>query len=122
MDGIAPDEDNVHHNRSHLWESSCDLPKFSNSFEVMRRVFFQSPEVMKWNRALSEDFPFGIYRNHWSDSYTRFLTLAIFAEPDQFLISSSEFLIEELGFAHDSEQGCLNYNIDDILERLGGSM
>jgi len=68
------------------WNTQKTLPLFSKNFEVVSTKFFLRPEVMQWHQALTEQDPFGVFAHRWSDSQTRVITLALFAEKDQLLI------------------------------------
>ena len=89
------------------WNESSKLLMFQNNLEIDRISFFQSSEVKKFQNYLVEEEPsFGIFRKRWGDAPIRFLTLALFATPEQ--IESSTLIP---GYKHGKKGGC---NVKDI--------
>lgn len=62
---------------------------FFSNFEISRISFFQRPDVMKFQQAITESEPYGVFRYRWGDAVVRFLTLAIFATPSQVDLSTT---------------------------------
>jgi hypothetical protein len=79
------------------WKESKRLPMFRNNLELDRLDFFQSPPVQEFQKYVANNIEF--YRYRWGDAPIRFLTLALFAAPDQ-LDASSELIP---GYQHGSE-------------------
>lgn len=59
------------------------FPAFYTNFEVADVSFFRRPDVMAFQRAMTDEPPFGVFRNQWGDAPIRLLTLALFAGPNQ---------------------------------------
>jgi hypothetical protein len=55
----------------------------------------QSPEVMAWHYAVTEEEPLGVFRNRWGDAIVRFATMAIFAAPEEI-----EGMKRPVGYSH----------------------
>lgn len=59
------------------------MPCFYNNFEVVSIDFFRRPDVMAFQRRITEDAPHGVFTKKWGDAPVRFLTVALFARPEQ---------------------------------------
>jgi hypothetical protein len=86
------------------WKESKRLPMFRNNLELDRLDFFQSPPVQAFQKdvvgaANNNNNNSDFYRYRWGDAPIRFLTLALFAAPDQ--LEASLELIP--GYQHGSE-------------------
>ena len=94
------------------------LPLFRTNFELARKSFMQKRDVFKWNEAITEQEPFGIYRHRWGDAVVRFLMAAIFPQSEMVVMS------RPAGYAHkqlcDPEAYAKRYNLD--LEKLKESI
>lgn len=94
------------------------LPLFRTNFELARKSFMQKRDVFKWNEAITEQEPFGIYRHRWGDAVVRFLMTAIFPQSEMVVMS------RPAGYAHkqlcDPEAYAKRYNLD--LEKLKESI
>lgn len=69
-----------------LWafvKESDGRASYFNNFEISRVSFFQRDDVMRFQEHVTEMEPFGVFRKRWGDAVIRFITLAIFASPDQ---------------------------------------
>jgi len=90
------------------------LPLYRTNFELARKSFMQKRDVFKWNEAITEEEPFGIYRHRWGDAPIRFLMTAIFPQSEMVIMS------RPAGYAHktlcDPEKYAERYNLD--LEKL----
>lgn len=94
-----------------VWEETGNMPVFLTQFEILRRNFFQREEVAKWLDHLTDKEPFGVFRYRWSDSTTRVLTMAMFADEQNLLLSKST------GFLHGRGRCAKNF-IADVHDRL----
>jgi len=95
---ITP-RNNVLWNRVLEWnKKGKPLPSMYNNFEITKVAFFRQPNVMAYQRAISESEPFGVFRKQWGDAPVRYLTLALFSEPDEIAYNYST------GYEH---PGCL---------------
>jgi hypothetical protein len=56
---------------------------YYNNFEVSKTKFFQREDVRRWVDAI--DATQGIFKYRWGDAVLRYLTLAIFAQPNEVL-------------------------------------
>jgi hypothetical protein len=65
------------------WAKKQQMPSFYNNFEVDRVSFFRRENVMDFQRAMTEQPPFGVFVHRWGDAIVRFLTIAIYAEPGE---------------------------------------
>ena len=63
-----------------LWGEAKQGKYFYNNFELSRIDFFRRPDVMAFQRAVTDMEPFGVFRRRWGDAPVRLLTVAIFAE------------------------------------------
>lgn len=54
-----------------------------NNFEIVRTEFFRQENVTDWVNTVVESH--GIYKYRWGDAPLRYLTLAMFAKPEQVL-------------------------------------
>ena len=61
------------------------VPLFYNNFEVSQVAFMQRPEVRAFHEAITENEPFGVFRERWGDAIERYATIAIFARPRQLV-------------------------------------
>lgn len=61
------------------------LPSFYNNFEVTRVDFFRQPRVAAYQRHVTERPPHGVFVHRWGDAPVRYLTVALFARPDQLV-------------------------------------
>lgn len=68
---------------------------FYNNFEVAHVPFFFRPEVRHWTAAVMDSG--GIYKYRWGDAVLRYLTLALFAEPNQIMHARKDV---ELPYCH----------------------
>lgn len=72
-----------------MWQSIFNfkpikaMPAFYNNFEICNIDFFRQPKVMAFQRRISEEAPWGVFRHKWGDAPVRFLTIALFAKPSQ---------------------------------------
>jgi hypothetical protein len=76
----------------YLWQkviATHARASFFSNFEIDRVYFFQREDVMKFQQAVTEKKPFGVFRHRWGDAVIRFLTLAIFATPNQVDLSGT---------------------------------
>jgi len=94
------------------WERSGKLPVFMTNFEIIRKKFMQHPEVRKWQDALTEHEPFGIYRHRWSDSVVRFLTASMFIQTENIMTSQAE------GYHH--RKDCAKKDVEKALKSFKG--
>jgi len=94
------------------------LPLFRTNFELARKAFMQKRDVFKWNEAITEEQPFGIFRHRWGDAVIRFLMTAIFPQSEMVVMS------RPAGYAHkqlcDPEAYAKRYNLD--LQKLKESI
>jgi len=74
------------------------LPVFRTNAEISRKSFMQSGDLTSWHHALSEEEPFGVFRDRWGDAVTRFLEVVMFASADEIFTSRFD------GYFH--QQGC----------------
>mmetsp|Transcript_31603 Transcript_31603/g.38654 ORF Transcript_31603/g.38654 Transcript_31603/m.38654 type:complete len:376 (+) Transcript_31603:85-1212(+) len=93
------------------WEEQRNLPVFQTNFEITRVSFFQRADVRKWNEALAERPPYGIFRKRWGDAQFRVLTVAMFAKEENLLLSKST------GYLHGRGRCARNF-ISEIHDRL----
>merc|ERR1712008_53846 len=93
------------------WEETGGMPVFQTHLEILRMSFFKSEPVAKWLKHLTDAAPYGIYRYRWSDSTTRVVTLAIFAEAEELLLSKS------IGYLHGRGRCAKNF-ISDSHDRM----
>jgi hypothetical protein len=67
----------------HQKKNDTTAPMVGTNLEVVRISWMQSPEVMAWHYAVTEEEPLGVFRNRWGDAIVRFATMAIFAAPEE---------------------------------------
>jgi hypothetical protein len=67
------------------WKNEEKCLTFYNNFEIVRAEFMRQPAVQRFHEAMTETEPFGVFRYRWGDAIVRFLTIALFAEPDAVL-------------------------------------
>jgi hypothetical protein len=72
-----------------LWEAVRERKIIYNNFEISNITFFRQPDVMAFQRAVSDSEPFGVFRKRWGDAPIRTLTLAIFAESTEVIWNST---------------------------------
>ena len=72
-----------------LWEAVRERKIIYNNFEISNITFFRQPDVMAFQRAVSDSEPFGVFRKRWGDAPIRTLTLAIFAEATEVIWNST---------------------------------
>eukprot|EP00980_Cylindrotheca_fusiformis_P017258 scaffold5341_cov93-Cylindrotheca_fusiformis.AAC.1 len=83
---LQPKNPTLFHLAEQSWNESKRLPMFRNNLEVDRLAFFRSSgPVQEFQKYVANNVEF--YRNRWGDAPIRFLTMAIFATPDQLDIS-----------------------------------
>lgn len=63
--------------------SNRTVKNFYNNFEVCRLDFFRSESIQHWAQAIDDSL--GIFRYRWGDAVLRYLTVAVFARPEQVL-------------------------------------
>lgn len=61
------------------------LPLYINNFEVTRISFMLRPEIQKFHHHITEQEPYGVYRQRWGDAPVRYLTMALFATEEQVM-------------------------------------
>jgi len=59
-----------------------------NNFEVTDLDFFLSPEVTGFADAITRSF--GIYKWRWGDAILRYLTIALYANPDEVIWTEND--------------------------------
>ena len=64
-------------------QNYSSIPIINNNLEVDRISFFQQPMVRQYHHMVADEAPYSIFRYRWGDAIVRFLTMAIFAHPDQ---------------------------------------
>lgn len=76
---------NVHPKNPALWsivvqhhEEYNSLPKFENSFEIVRKEFMNRPDVRGYHEYMINAHADDFYNNRWSSEVLRFLTMAIY--------------------------------------------
>lgn len=69
------------------WVKKQSLPLYQASIEVIRKSFMQHPQVTKFNEAVTEKEPFGVFRHGWNDHAVRFLTTTLFTNNEHHLLS-----------------------------------
>ena len=79
-----------------LWGLAKEENYFYNNFELSRIDFFRRPDVMAFQRAVTEREPFGVFRKRWGDGPVRLWTVAIFAEKSQL----QAIQIRRAGYKH----------------------
>ena len=63
--GIIPQNDALWNELKEEYNKTAGTKLVYNNFEVANISFFQQPEVMAYQRAVSEVEPFGVFRNRW---------------------------------------------------------
>ena len=61
-------------------EVGC-VPAFYNNFEVTRVAFFQREDVAKFQLAITDTEPYGVFGWRWGDAAIRWFTLTLFSPP-----------------------------------------
>jgi len=65
------------------WNNNSQTLQSPRHFEISNALFFKRRDVSKWNEAVSEKEPFGLYRFGWDYSQVRVITLAMFAKENE---------------------------------------
>lgn len=66
------------------------LSIYYNNFEVTDLEFFLQPTVVSLAEYMVDSK--GIYRYRWGDAVLRYMTLAVFARPDQYLVRKFDYI------------------------------
>ena len=74
---------------------SGSMPKFSNAFEIIRKEFMLRRDVRAYNNFVSELKADEFYNNKWAADVVRYLTIAIFATPEETYIKHVPGYIEK---------------------------
>ena len=59
------------------------IKTYYNNFEVMKTHFFRRTDVRAWTDMI--DATHGIYKYRWGDAILRYLTMVLFAKPEEIL-------------------------------------
>lgn len=62
---------------------------YYNNFEVCDLDFFTLPEIREMADGIVDTY--GIHRHRWGDAPLRYMTLSLFAKPDQVLMRDFEY-------------------------------
>eukprot|EP00527_Entomoneis_sp_CCMP2396_P008825 CAMPEP_0198143784 /NCGR_PEP_ID=MMETSP1443-20131203/10402_1 /TAXON_ID=186043 /ORGANISM="Entomoneis sp., Strain CCMP2396" /LENGTH=297 /DNA_ID=CAMNT_0043807069 /DNA_START=266 /DNA_END=1159 /DNA_ORIENTATION=+ len=92
--GIIPQNGALWNEIKKEYNKTARVKLVYNNFEVANISFFQQPNVMAYQHAVSEVEPFGVFRKRWGDAVVRIITLALFAE------DSTVNWIPEEGYMH----------------------
>eukprot|EP00586_Coscinodiscus_wailesii_P012004 CAMPEP_0172496306 /NCGR_PEP_ID=MMETSP1066-20121228/84986_1 /TAXON_ID=671091 /ORGANISM="Coscinodiscus wailesii, Strain CCMP2513" /LENGTH=354 /DNA_ID=CAMNT_0013268529 /DNA_START=59 /DNA_END=1123 /DNA_ORIENTATION=- len=94
QEGISPQNPELWALIEDTWKNKGELATVQTNFEVSRLSFFRRADVAKWQDALTDHEPWGVFRHRWGDAQTRVLTLAMFSKSDEVLST------EHMGYVH----------------------
>lgn len=83
---IEPKNDVLWTDLINYQNGSASMPKFDNSFEIIRKAFMQRRDVRAYHNFIAELKADQFYNNKWSSEVVRYLTMSIFASAEETYI------------------------------------
>ncbi len=84
--GIQPGNSQFWENISNYHDGYNSLPKWDNTFEIVRKKFMLRPDVAAYHRFVTNAHADHFYNDHWSSEVLRYLTLSVFGTPEEVYI------------------------------------
>jgi hypothetical protein len=72
-----------------FFRSDGGVRTYYNNFEVCDLDYFTQPDIQQMTDWVVDTY--GIYRHRWGDAPLRYMTLGLFARPDQVLLRDFDY-------------------------------
>lgn len=92
---IVPKNDDLWPVLVNYQTGSGTMPKFDNTFEVIRRNFMERKDVRDYHNFIAELKADEFYNNKWSSEVVRYLTMSIFANAEETYIRPVSGYVEK---------------------------
>ncbi len=84
--GIEPRNPAFWENVQRYHDGFHSLPKWDNTFEIVRKKFMLRPDVAAYHRFVTNSHSDYFYNTHWTSGVLRYLTMSAFGTPEQSYI------------------------------------